>query len=312
LNWSGVFPSIPTAFAPDGTIDTKAQAALVEFAVEKGAHGLVCFGLAGEVFQLTPEERRILTNVIVTTAAGRVPVLVGVSTESTYTTRELATHAERAGVDGVVVPPPTIAKLSRTALRDFYLDVAGAVSVPIMLQDAPGYIGNVLGLDLVANLVAEIPHLTHVKVEIDPAELAEWHSTLGDGVALFGGNGGLFTLDCVRMGAAGIAPGLDLVDLLVEIYTLETTGDSAAAESLFGEFLPMAMFELQTIDHYNACAKYVLSRRGVPIHPELRPPGLQLGPAAINLLEAYLRSLPIDGMGAGAYGVRRDVPGAGR
>ena len=77
----------------------------------------------------------------------------------------------------------------------------------------------------------------------------------------------MYLLDCVRSGAAGIIPGVDLVDLLVRVYDAEARGDSALADELLREILPMLVFEMQhSIDHYNACAKRVLVRRGVLEH----------------------------------------------
>ena len=65
---------------------------------------------------------------------------------------------------------------------------------------------------------------------------------------------------------------LDTVDLQVRIYEKEMTGDRSDAERLFAELLPMLVFEMQSLDHYNACAKYVLHERGINITASLRMP----------------------------------------
>ena len=75
--WSGIYPSLATPFLPDGDLDLEGQRALVRFALDSGAHGLICFGLAGEVFRLTPSERIELLRVIVDECGGQVPVLAG-------------------------------------------------------------------------------------------------------------------------------------------------------------------------------------------------------------------------------------------
>ena len=61
--WKGI-SSLPTAFDVEGELDLDGQRALARFAVESGADGVLCFGLAGEVFRLTPGERRTLLEVI--------------------------------------------------------------------------------------------------------------------------------------------------------------------------------------------------------------------------------------------------------
>src|SRR4051812_32118576 len=100
MSWQGIFPSIPTAFTPEGDVDVEAQRRIVRFTVDRGAHGLLCFGLAGEVLRLAPDERMRLCEAIVEEANGAIAVLVGASGESEFTSRKLARHAERAGAAG--------------------------------------------------------------------------------------------------------------------------------------------------------------------------------------------------------------------
>jgi 4-hydroxy-tetrahydrodipicolinate synthase len=133
-----------------------------------------------------------------------------------------------------------------------------------------------------------------VKLEAGPAELSAWIEELGDDWAVWGGDGGMYLLDCVRSGAAGIIPGVDLVDMLVRVYDAEARGDSALADERFREILPMLVFEMQhSIDHYNACAKQILVRRGVLQHDGLRPPAGALGDASRMLLERHLAELQL-------------------
>ena len=135
-SWAGVFPVLCTPFDADGAVDVDAQRAVVRFAIAAGAHGLVCFGLGAEVNKLTADERRVLTDAIVDEAAGRVPVLIGAGAEAIHTAVELARYAERAGADGIVVPPPFTAGVHGDDLVAYFLAVAGAVELPVMLQDA--------------------------------------------------------------------------------------------------------------------------------------------------------------------------------
>src|SRR5919201_5065467 len=113
-SWSGIFPSLPTPFSPEGDLDLPSQRAVVRFAVENGSHGLICFGLAGEVFRRSTGERLELLNTIVDEVGGRVPVLAGVGTEAEHTSIRLAKATAAAGADGLVIPPPITAPASRS------------------------------------------------------------------------------------------------------------------------------------------------------------------------------------------------------
>jgi dihydrodipicolinate synthase/N-acetylneuraminate lyase len=296
--WRGIFPSLPTPFSPQGGVDLDAQRQIVRFAVEHGAHGLICFGLAGEVLQLAPEERKRLCDVIVEEAAGRLPVLVGVSAESEHVARDLASSAERAGVDGIVIAPPVLCPLDADTLTRYFSHVAETVSLPVMIQDAPDLLGVAVGPDVVRRVAASVQNVRYVKLEVGGDGMARWVRELDGAAALFGGNGGLHVLDCLRAGAHGIAPGLELVDLLVAIYDAELSGDTATAERLFASFLPMMVFELQDIHHYNACCKYVLSRRGVELYTGLCPPADELPSEAYPILDRYLAALELNALQA--------------
>jgi hypothetical protein len=62
--WRGIFPAICTAFTSDDAVDLDAQRRVVRFVLDSGAHGIVAFGLAGEVLKLSTDERKKLTDTI--------------------------------------------------------------------------------------------------------------------------------------------------------------------------------------------------------------------------------------------------------
>jgi 4-hydroxy-tetrahydrodipicolinate synthase len=290
--WRGVYPAICTPFTVDDEVDLEAQRRVIRFALECGSHGIVAFGLAGEVLKLTPDERRQLTDVIVDEVRGAVPVFVGVGAPSTRVSIELARHAEAAGASCVVVPAPLSGALGADALVDYFVRIASSVAIPVMVQDAPAYLGVGLGVGVVRRIGAVAANVRLVKLEAGPAEMSQWIEELGGEYALWGGDGGMYMLDCVRVGAAGIIPGVDLIDLLVAVYEAEAAGDQTLADERLRELLPMLVFEMQhSIDHYNACAKQILVRRGVLEHDGLRPPAGALGSASRMLLERHLARL---------------------
>jgi 2-keto-3-deoxy-L-arabinonate dehydratase len=273
----------------------------VAFALEAGSHGIVAFGLAGEVLKLTSDERRALAEVIVDEVAGAVPVFVGAGAPSVHASRELARHAEHAGADCVVLPAPMSGALGEAALVDYFVRVASSVSLPVMIQDAPAYIGIGLGPDVVRRIGAAAENVRLVKLEAGPPEMINWIEHLGPEFSIWGGDGGLYLLDCLRVGAAGIVPGVDLVDLLVRVSEAEAAGDSVLAEQLFREVLPMLVFEMQhSIDHYNACAKHVLVKRGVLANAALRAPAAALGDVSRGMLNRHFAQLAIPAEGARA------------
>jgi 2-keto-3-deoxy-L-arabinonate dehydratase len=290
-----VYPAICTPFGKDDGVDLDAQRRVVRFALDCGSHGIVAFGLAGEVLKLSADERRQLAEAIVDEAGGAVPVFVGVGAPSLRASIELARHAEAAGASCIVLPAPMSGALDHAALVDYFVRIAAAVSLPVMIQDAPAYLGIGLGVEIVREVGASAENVRLVKLEAGPAELSRWIERLDGEFSVWGGDGGMYLLDCVRSGAAGIIPGVDLVDHLVSIYETEARGENAQADERFREILPMLVFEMQhSIDHYNACAKRVLVHRGVLDDPGLRAPAASLGDVSEKLLEQHLAGLQLE------------------
>jgi dihydrodipicolinate synthase/N-acetylneuraminate lyase len=289
--WAGVFPSLCTPFDDEGAIDVGGLRAVTRFALDAGSHGLLCLGLAGEVGKLSAQERMQVVEAVVAESRGEAPVLVGVTAESLNVSLALTAHAMESGADGIVIAPPLLDRLGRRELVHFIVSVAVATDLPALVQDAPEYLSVSLGPDLIRDAAVSAPTITGVKLETGPEGIERWRAELGDGMRVFGGNGGLYLLESLRAGAAGVMPGVDTVDLQVRIYEKEMTGDRSDAERLFAELLPMLVFEMQSLDHYNACAKYVLHERGINITASLRMPVPRMSASALARLESLIGQL---------------------
>jgi 4-hydroxy-tetrahydrodipicolinate synthase len=101
----GVFPISATPFAPDGALDLDSLDHLVEFYLARRVHGLTLLGIMGEAPKLSPAESRAVVRRAVARVAGRVPVVVGVSSPNLTALAALANDSMAAGAAGVMVAP---------------------------------------------------------------------------------------------------------------------------------------------------------------------------------------------------------------
>ena len=92
----GSMPALITPFK-DGKFDEAAFRALVDWQIQSGSHGLVPVGTTGESPTLSHEEHRLVVDVCIDEARGRVPVIAGAGSNNTVEAIELARHAEREG-----------------------------------------------------------------------------------------------------------------------------------------------------------------------------------------------------------------------
>jgi 4-hydroxy-tetrahydrodipicolinate synthase len=134
----GIFANLPTALTDDGrSIDVGRMRDNVAWLVEQGVHGVSCLLTTGGFTYLTTEERNAVARCVVEAVGGRVPVLAGVTDDTTAGTIALATAAGDVGVDAVLVQPRSYVPLKPDEILGHYQTVAQAVDVPIGVYSHP-------------------------------------------------------------------------------------------------------------------------------------------------------------------------------
>ena len=123
----GTVIPLVTPLTDDDKIDVESLRRLTDHCIEGGMNCLYPCGTTGEMMYLTVEERKLVAEVVVKHAAGRVPVFVHVGAWNQADTIELAKHAVAIGADGIGVVTPSFYKLSDEGLIDFYKAVSASV-----------------------------------------------------------------------------------------------------------------------------------------------------------------------------------------
>jgi dihydrodipicolinate synthase/N-acetylneuraminate lyase len=266
----GVFPMAVTPFTADGAVSERELPQIVSFVLGHGCHGVSALGMGAEVDALVFEERLRIAEVIIRAAAG-APVIVGCSSVDTELSVSLAIHAAEVGAAVVMIAPPRRPDWSRAQLLEHFSTVAAAVQpLPVMVQDAPGFIGVALDRDFVDALRTGSPNVLYAKSEAVPAaektaELAE----LG-GIAVFGGHGALYCLDVLDAGAVGMIPGSEMPRAYTRIFELHQAGQHDEARRVFTQVLPLVVAQFQSLGYFIAASKTVLAERGVIERPDVR------------------------------------------
>ncbi|KIT17755.1 4-hydroxy-tetrahydrodipicolinate synthase [Jannaschia aquimarina] len=120
-----------------GTIDFDALAALVDWHVEEGTHGLVPVGTTGESPTLSHEEHEAVVEAVVKQAAGRIPVIAGAGSNNTIEARRFVEHAKSVGADAALVVTPYYNKPTQDGLYAHFANLA-EVGLPILIYNIPG------------------------------------------------------------------------------------------------------------------------------------------------------------------------------
>ncbi|MDR1798378.1 MAG: dihydrodipicolinate synthase family protein [Bifidobacteriaceae bacterium] len=164
VKWSGYWPAAPTPFTSEGALDEAALRALVELYLGEGVHGILLNGSTGEWFSQTPPERRRVAEIGVAAAAGRCPVVIGVSAFTAKEAAELAIHAQRAGADGVLATPPPYVHPTADEIVEFYRAVTAATDLPFMVYNWPrGVVVDLARLPGMMERLAALPQVAAIK-----------------------------------------------------------------------------------------------------------------------------------------------------
>lgn len=268
----GVIPIVATPFTRDGAVDKESFKRVVRYCLAAGAHGLAFPANASEFFTLSADERRDLTETLIETVAGQVPVIIGATAANKDDAVAFAQHAQAAGADGLLLMV-SAAFAGRPAEVAAYLRaVADATDLPIMLQNAQAPIGADLDVETVAQLLREIPQIGYVKEERNPSGqmITRIKQAAGDRpVGVFGGDGGRSIINELLRGVDGTMPAVEFVELYVELFRRYEGGDTAGAVDVFEAMLPI--LNVQRVFRW-AATKRILVWRGIIADDFVRAP----------------------------------------
>jgi 4-hydroxy-tetrahydrodipicolinate synthase len=176
----GCGTALVTPFTERGEVDYPALRALVEWQIAEGIDFLVPCGSTGEAQTLDEGERERVVTLVVETAAGRVPVMAGATSNDTSRAVAEARRMCRLGADFILSATPYYNKPTQVGLQRHFSAVADASTKPICLYNVPGRTAvnlqpritlqlaahpNVMGIKEASGDLAQIMHILRGRPE---------------------------------------------------------------------------------------------------------------------------------------------------
>lgn len=261
---SGVLPVLQTPFHTDGSVDGPALAREVHWVLDQGVAG-VTTGMVSELLRLTEDERRAVSEVVVSAALSRSATsVISCGAESTVTSVAYARHAQEIGADAVMVNPPLTTSVGTAELVDHFRAIIDAIDIPVVVQDASGYVGTPLSFDLQTTLLDTYGEQIFFKPEASPIgpRLSQLRDVTGGRARILEGTGGAALLDSFRRGIVGTMPGADVCWAVQRLWDALQADDWLLAYQLSGVL--NVMVGMQTsLDAFVAVEKHLLVRQGV-------------------------------------------------
>ena len=166
-NLTGILPVAPTPFHADGRLDEDGMRRVLDCMIDQGVDAICILANYSEQFLLSDDERAILMRISLEHVAGRVPVIVTISHFATDIVVARAKSAENLGAQMVMMMPPYHGVglvPAEAGIVEHFQAVSDAISIPIMVQDAP-LSGVSLSVALLARMAKEIENVSYFKIE---------------------------------------------------------------------------------------------------------------------------------------------------
>ena len=157
---TGIVPPLITPLKERDTLDITGLERLVERLITNGVSGLFMLGTTGEGPSLSYRLRRELIERTMKLAAGRVPVLVGITDTSFTESIEISKFAADKGVHSLVAATPYYFPAGQAELLEYLEDLVRELPLPLFLYNMPA--------------------LTKVSFELDTIRAAQqWDKVIG-------------------------------------------------------------------------------------------------------------------------------------
>jgi 2-keto-3-deoxy-L-arabinonate dehydratase len=295
--YRGVFPVVPTIFHDNGELDLAGQRRVLDFMIDAGSQGLCILANFSEQFALTDQERDTLTDAMLRHVAGRVPVIVTTTHFSTRICAERSRRAQDAGAAMVMAMPPyhgATIRVPEPGIFAFFRDVSNAITIPIMIQDAP-VAGTPLSAAFLARMAREIANVGYFKIEMPgtAAKLRDLIALGGDAVlGPWDGEEGITLLADLEAGATGAMTGGGYPDGIRQITDAFAAGQHEQAALAYARWLPLINYENRQCGL--AACKALMREGGIIASDAVRAPLAPLPPATRSgLLETARRLDPL-------------------
>lgn len=295
--FKGVFPVAPTVFDAAGALDLEGQKRAIDCMIDAGSHGICILANFSEQFVLTDDERDRVMVAVLEHVAGRVPVIVTTTHFSTAVCAERSRRAQDLGAAMVMIMPPyhgATFRVPEASIYDFYRGVSDAISIPIMVQDAP-VAGTPLSVPFLARMAKEIGNLAYFKIEV-PQAAAKLRALIeAGGAAIEGpwdGEEAITLMADLDAGATGAMTGGAYADGIRQITDPYFAGDRDAAMDAYQRWLPLINYENRQCGL--AACKALMQEGGVIAHETVRAPLPAMHPATrAGLIEIARRLDPL-------------------
>jgi len=266
----GVLLPVITPFL-DGKVDIATYKKLVTYYLDKGIHGLIPLGTTGESPTIEDDEYNQIVEATVEVVRSKVPIYVGVSSNSTRKVIDQIKDLNQYDIAGYLVTSPYYNLPSQQGIFEHYSMLADATDKHILIYNIPYRTGRnvenstILKLSKISNIVGIKDSSGIVSQSIELLRERDSH------FAVFTGEDMLFYFNIVSGGNGGILASAHLqTERFIGVW--ESVQELDLKTALIEWNKLTKMIPLLFTEPNPAPIKYILAKKGIIPSAELRPP----------------------------------------
>ena len=271
----------------NGSLDEAALAALIEWQIQSGSHGISVTGTTGEPTALTRAERERVIQLTAQVIKGRLPFVAGTGSNNFDETLHFTRFAQKAGADAVLVITPYYVRPSQEGLYQHFKGIADSVEIPLILYNIPSRSAVNLEIDTVERLRENCKNIVGIKeANHDFSHITRLLGKLGRDFLVYSGIE-LLCFPVLAIGGAGhvSATANILPKEVARLYDLVLEGKWREAQDLHYHLMPLNDAVFIEINPVPVKTALGMMKR---ISPEVRPPLAPLSEENRRKLRAVL------------------------
>ena len=239
--FKGLGVAMVTPFKTDGQIDFESLARIVENLIAGGVDHLCVLGTTAETPTLSESERLEVVKFVIKQVKGRIPMMVGCSSNCTAAVVEQIKNYQLDGIDAILSAVPFYNKPSQEGIYRHFAEIAKASAKPIILYNVPGRTGVNMTAQTTLRIAREFKNVIGIKEASGNMEqVKEIIAGAPEGFRVIIGDDSL-AMEAIRNGAAGVISviGNAVPKRFSELVHLTMQGKYAEAEQIQKQLSPL-------------------------------------------------------------------------
>ena len=239
--FKGLGVAMVTPFKTDGQIDFESLARIVENLIAGGVDHLCVLGTTAETPTLSATERLEVVKFVIKQVKGRIPMMVGCSSNCTAAVLEQIKDYQLDGIDAILSAVPFYNKPSQEGIYRHFAEIAKASAKPIVLYNVPGRTGVNMTAQTTLRIAREFKNVIGIKeASGNMDQVKEIIAGAPEGFRVIIGDDSL-AMEAIRNGAAGVISviGNAVPKRFSELVHLTMQGKYAEAEQIQKQLSPL-------------------------------------------------------------------------